>query len=82
MDDPNATTWENQWYGANGGDGVMLSSVLNRDLAKYEGMTLTQIGKAMGKDPRDAVIDLVDRRPRRERRHHRRSWTKTMCGRR
>jgi N-acyl-D-amino-acid deacylase len=59
MDDPNATTWENQWYGANGGDGVMLSSVLNRDLAKYEGLTLSQIGKAMGKDPRDAVIDLV-----------------------
>ncbi|HEX3645114.1 MAG TPA: D-aminoacylase [Vicinamibacterales bacterium] len=59
MDDPNAVTWENQWYGAGGGDGVMLSSVLNRDLAKYEGMTLTQIGKAMGKDPRDAVIDLV-----------------------
>jgi N-acyl-D-amino-acid deacylase len=59
MDDPNAATWENQWYGANGGDGVLLSSVLNRDLAKYEGMTLTQIGKAMGKDPRDAVIDLV-----------------------
>jgi dihydroorotase/N-acyl-D-amino-acid deacylase len=59
MDDPNATTWENQWYGANGGDGVMLSSVLNRDLAKYEGMTLSQIGKAMGKDPRDAVIYLV-----------------------
>ena len=59
MDDANATTWENQWYGANGGDGVMLSSVLNRDLARYEGMTLTEIGKAMGKDPRDAVIDLV-----------------------
>jgi len=59
MDDPNAATWENQWYGANGGDGVMLSSVLNDDLRKYEGMTLTQIGKAMGKDPRDAVIDLV-----------------------
>ena len=59
MDDPNAATWENQWYGANGGDGVMLSSVLNRDLAKYEGMTLTQIAKAMAKDPRDAVIDLV-----------------------
>ena len=59
MDDPNAATWENQWYGANGGDGVMLSSVLNRDLAKYEGMTLTQIARVMGKDPRDAVIDLV-----------------------
>jgi dihydroorotase/N-acyl-D-amino-acid deacylase len=59
MDDPTATTWENQWYGSNGGDGVMLSSVLNDDLRKYEGMTLTQIGKAMGKDPRDAVMDLV-----------------------
>src|ERR1051325_10239295 len=42
-----------------GGDGWMLSSVLNNDLRKYEGMTLTDIGKAMGKDPRDAVIDLV-----------------------
>ena len=59
MDDANATTWENQWYGANGGDGVMLSSVLNNDLRKYEGMTLTEIAKTMGKDPRDAVIDLV-----------------------
>jgi N-acyl-D-amino-acid deacylase len=59
MDDADATTWENQWYGANGGDGVMLSSVLNNDLRKYEGMTLTEIGKTMGKDPRDAVIDLV-----------------------
>jgi dihydroorotase/N-acyl-D-amino-acid deacylase len=59
MDDPNATTWENQWYGANGGDGVMVSTVLDPALRKYEGMTLTQIGKEMGKDPRDAVIDLV-----------------------
>jgi dihydroorotase/N-acyl-D-amino-acid deacylase len=59
MDDPNATTWENQWYGANGGDGVMLSTVLDPSLTKYEGMTLTAIGKAMGKDPRDAVMDLV-----------------------
>ena len=59
MNDANATTWENQWWGANGGDGVMLSTVLNDDLRKYEGMTLTAIGKAMGKDPRDAVIDLV-----------------------
>ena len=59
MDDPHATTWENQWYGANGGDGVMLSTVLNPDLRKYEGMTLSEIGRAMGKDPRDAVMDLV-----------------------
>ncbi|HKB11388.1 MAG TPA: D-aminoacylase [Vicinamibacterales bacterium] len=59
MDDAAATSWENQWYGANGGDGVMISSVLDPALRKYEGMTLSEIGKAMGKDPRDAVIDLV-----------------------
>jgi dihydroorotase/N-acyl-D-amino-acid deacylase len=59
MEDPKATTWENQWYGSGGPDGVMLSSVLNPELRKYEGQTFTQIGKAMGKDPRDAVMDLV-----------------------
>ena len=59
MADAKATTWENQWQGSNGGDGVMLSSVLNPELRKYEGQTLTQIGRSMGKDPRDAVVDLV-----------------------
>jgi len=59
MDDADTTGWENQWYGSGGGDGVMVASVLNSDLRKYEGMTLTQVGRAMGKDPRDALIDLV-----------------------
>ena len=59
MDDANATTWENQWYGSGGGDGVMLSSVLDPALRKYEGMTLTEICRAMGRDPRDAAMDLV-----------------------
>jgi N-acyl-D-amino-acid deacylase len=59
MDDPNATSWENQWHGAGGGDGVMLASVLNPELRAYEGMTLTDIGRRMGKDPREALMDLV-----------------------
>jgi N-acyl-D-amino-acid deacylase len=59
MDDPAVKGWENQWHGSGGGDGVMVSSVLNDALRKYEGMTLTAIGKAMGVDPRDAVMDLV-----------------------
>ncbi|HZR22066.1 MAG TPA: D-aminoacylase [Vicinamibacterales bacterium] len=59
MDEPAPSTGENQWYGSGGGDGVMLSTVLEPSLRKYEGMTLTQIGNAMGKDPRDAVMDLV-----------------------
>jgi N-acyl-D-aspartate/D-glutamate deacylase len=37
----------------------MVASVLNAGLRKYEGLTLAQIGRAEGKDPRDALIDLV-----------------------
>ncbi len=59
MDDPSPEGWENQWYGSGGSDGVMLSSVLNASLKKYEGKTFTEIGKALGKDARDAVMDLV-----------------------
>ncbi len=58
MDDPNAP-FENQWYGSGGPAGVLLSSVLDPSLRKYEGMNFVEIGKAMGKDPRDAAIDLV-----------------------
>jgi dihydroorotase/N-acyl-D-amino-acid deacylase len=59
MNDPAPGNWENQWYGAGGGDGVMVAEVLNDDLKKYQGKTLTQIGAEMGKDPRDALMDLV-----------------------
>ncbi|MFN8061306.1 MAG: hypothetical protein U0Q12_19250, partial [Vicinamibacterales bacterium] len=45
MVDPNAP-YENQWYGSGGSDGVMVSSVLNPELRKYEGMNLTEVGKA------------------------------------
>jgi len=64
MDDPAPATWENQWYGSGGADGVMLASVLDPGLRKYEGLTFTEIGRTMGKDPKDAVMDLViaDRR--------------------
>ena len=59
LEDPKVIGWENQWYGSGGGDGVMVSSVLNKDLRKYQGMTLTRIGAAMDKDPREALMDLV-----------------------
>ena len=59
MDDPNAKDWENQWYGSGGGAGVMISTVLDPALRKWEGKNLVEIGKEMGKDPRDAAMDLV-----------------------
>ena len=59
MDDAGAKDWENQWYGSGGGAGVMVSTVLDPSLRKWEGKTLVQIGQEMGKDPRDAAMDLV-----------------------
>jgi N-acyl-D-amino-acid deacylase len=59
MNDTTATTWENQWMGSGGAAGVMVASVIQPDLRKYEGKTLEEIGGMMGKDPRDAVMDLV-----------------------
>ncbi len=58
MDAP-SDAWENQWLGSGGGSGVLVASVLNTALKKYEGKTLEEIGKAEGKDPRDALIDIV-----------------------
>jgi N-acyl-D-amino-acid deacylase len=33
--------------------------LLNPELAKYEGMTLQEIGRAMNKDPKDAAMEIV-----------------------
>jgi N-acyl-D-aspartate/D-glutamate deacylase len=58
MDEP-STTWENQWRGSGGGQGVTLIQVLNPELRKYEGMNFEEIGRQMGKDPRDAAMDIA-----------------------
>ncbi|HEX3738142.1 MAG TPA: D-aminoacylase [Terriglobales bacterium] len=54
-----SSTWENQWLGSGGGKGVMLVHILNPDLHKYEGMNLEEIGRQMGKDPKDAAMDIA-----------------------
>ena len=59
MADPNVKDWENQWYGSGGAAGVMLSAVVEASLKQYEGMNFEQIGAAMKRDPRDAVMDIV-----------------------
>ncbi len=58
MDDPNVS-WENQWQGSGGSDGVTLATVLNPDLKKYEGLSFTEIGRQINKDPRDAAMDIA-----------------------
>jgi N-acyl-D-amino-acid deacylase len=59
MDQP-STTWENEWLGSGGdGSGIMLIGLMNPELAKYEGMTLQEIGRQWKKDPKDVAMELV-----------------------
>ncbi|HZS46635.1 MAG TPA: D-aminoacylase [Blastocatellia bacterium] len=55
-----STDRENFYLGAGGGQGILIASVLNRSLAKYEGKRISEIAKMMGKsDEIDALFDLV-----------------------
>ena len=56
----NTTDWENFYFLAGGGEGILVASVLNRELAKYEGKRVAEVAKMMGKsDDIDALFDLV-----------------------
>ncbi|HEY6291237.1 MAG TPA: D-aminoacylase [Terriglobia bacterium] len=58
MDEP-GTTWENEWRGSGGAQGVTLIQVVNPELRQYEGMNFEEIGRRMGKDPKDAAMDVA-----------------------
>ena len=51
--------WSNQYLGAGGPDRVLIASVVDTRLKKYEGKSVAQIAVDEKKDPRDALIDLV-----------------------
>jgi N-acyl-D-amino-acid deacylase len=57
--DQSSSSWQNQWLGSGGPAGVTLIQVLNPDLHKYEGRDFVEIGRAMGKDPKDAAMDVA-----------------------
>jgi N-acyl-D-aspartate/D-glutamate deacylase len=55
-----SNNWENFYLGAGGGEGILVTSVLNRDLAKYEGKRINEVSRMMGKqDEIDALFDLL-----------------------
>jgi dihydroorotase/N-acyl-D-amino-acid deacylase len=58
MDTP-TSTWENEWLGSGGGEGVMLVETLNPALRQFEGLNFVEIGKQMHKDPKDAAMDIA-----------------------
>jgi N-acyl-D-amino-acid deacylase len=55
----NAPGAENMWRGTGGAQGILVSSVFEPSVKKYEGKTIAQIAEAEHKDPLDALMDLV-----------------------
>ncbi|HEV2987696.1 MAG TPA: D-aminoacylase [Candidatus Angelobacter sp.] len=51
--------WENLYLDAGGAPGVMVASVVNKDLKQYTGKTIAQIAAEQKKDVLDALIDFI-----------------------
>jgi dihydroorotase/N-acyl-D-amino-acid deacylase len=50
---------EHQPFWPEHADEILITSVLNPELKRYEGRTIADIAKAEGKDPVDAIMDMV-----------------------
>jgi dihydroorotase/N-acyl-D-amino-acid deacylase len=53
--------WENLYLCSGGPQGLLIASVVQPELKKYEGRTIAQIAEAEGKDPIDVIMDIVAR---------------------
>ncbi len=53
------TPYENLWLGCGGGEGILITSVKDPVLRKFQGQTVQQIADSEHKDPLDALLDLV-----------------------
>lgn len=51
--------WENIYLGSGGPGGILIGSVVNRDLEKWQGKRLAEIAQAQDKDPLDALFDFI-----------------------
>lgn len=53
------TEWENIYLGSGGPAGVLISSVVNRELEPLQGKRISEIAAEQKKDPLDTVFDLI-----------------------
>jgi N-acyl-D-amino-acid deacylase len=52
-------TWENIYLGSGGPSGILIASVVNRDLDSSQGKRLSEIAAEQNKDPLDALFDFI-----------------------
>jgi N-acyl-D-aspartate/D-glutamate deacylase len=55
--------WDNEWLEIPGPQAILISVVQNPELLPYQGKTIADIAKAEGKDPIDAIFDLLIQDP-------------------
>jgi N-acyl-D-amino-acid deacylase len=53
------TEWENIYLGSGGPSGVLIGSVVNRELESLQGKRISEIAAEAKKDPLDVVFDLI-----------------------
>jgi N-acyl-D-amino-acid deacylase len=53
------TEWENIYLGSGGPEGVLIGSVVNRELESLQGKRISEIAAEQKKDPLDTVFDLI-----------------------
>ena len=51
--------WDNEWQEIRGPEDVMITSVQNPALKKFQGKRLSEIAATLNKDPMDALFDLL-----------------------
>ncbi|MBC7932118.1 MAG: D-aminoacylase [Rubrivivax sp.] len=51
--------WENIYVGSGGGSGILIGSVVNRELEGFQGKRVSEIAKEQGKDEIDALLDFI-----------------------
>ncbi|HEX8282075.1 MAG TPA: D-aminoacylase [Pyrinomonadaceae bacterium] len=51
--------WENIYLGSGGASGVLIGSVVNRELEGLQGKRVSEIAKEQGKDELDALFDII-----------------------
>lgn len=54
-----SSMWDNEWYNLPGPEAILIGVVQNPKLLPLQGKTLAEIAKAQGKDPMDALFDLL-----------------------
>jgi N-acyl-D-amino-acid deacylase len=53
------TEWENIYLGSGGPSGVLIGSVVNRELESLQGKRISEIAAEQKKDPLDVVFDMI-----------------------